>query len=115
MTHQKEHPGARGGADGAALREATGSNHSPSHYCTIKLEQHVRRVRELALCMKAQAEKAPSEKAPTRDLYQTLLAADIAIEDVIAFFKWLVRQKYKRIEWSTISGLNGRHRYDRSR
>jgi hypothetical protein len=115
MPHQKENPGALGGADGGGLGEATGSNHSSSHDLTIKLEQHVRRIRGLALCLKAQAEKAPTERAPSRDFYRTLLAAGVAIEDVIEFFQWLGRQKYKPIEWSTISGLNRRYRYDRSR
>ncbi len=83
MPHQKENPGALGGADGVGPGEATGRNHSPSHDFTIKFEQHVRRVRERAFCMKAQA-----EKAPPRDLYRPLLAAGVAIADVIAFFQW---------------------------
>jgi hypothetical protein len=102
MPHQKENTGTLGGADGGGLGEATGSNHSPSHDFTIKFEQHVRRVRELALCMKAQAEKAPS-----RELYRTLLAAGVAIEDVVKFLERLEREEYKRIEWGAMHGLNG--------
>ena len=89
MTHKNENPGALAGAAGDRFGKIEPSGQALYIQTSNDLELKLCRIRGLALCAREDA-----DKAPTRDLYLSLLHASDIIADALEFFHWMEREQY---------------------